>query len=403
MLPNPAAAAAALEEQLQEQQRRLLVLLNASSRPFVPLWPSSSASAWPPPPGGRAARSPAVEAQGAGRGGWQRVRLGVRRGGRRRWGRRGGGGGGGGGVARAVAAGVSPWDVALCATGTATACENALVLAVLFYAPSLRGPSFLLIGSLALADLLAGLGLVVNFSVQYLLQPPSEAATLGTASLLLTAFSASACSLLAITVDRYLSLSNALTYHSERALPVAAGALLLAWLLCLGAGMLPWLGWNCLRQPGACSVLRPLTRHHAAVLAVAFLLLFALLLQLDVQICKIAFRHAQQIAVQRQFVAAGPSAAQATSTRKGLATLSLIVGTFALCWVPFAVYALVADASAPPVYTYALALPAAAHSLLNPVVYAFRNPEIQKTLWLACCGCLPAGCCASRTRTSSDV
>ncbi|KAM6426953.1 G-protein coupled receptor 12-like [Liasis olivaceus] len=366
------------QQQQQQQQQRLLVLLNASSRPLASLWPPTHASAAAGSPA--AGLSPASASASATAAGGEAA-------------------GGGGDVAAVAAAGaVSPWDVALCAAGTVMAGENALVLAVLFYAPSLRAPPFLLIGSLALADLLAGLGLVVNFGVRYLLQPPSEAATLSAAGLLLAAFSASVCSLLAITVDRYLSLSNALTYHSERTRTFTAAALLLLWLACLAVGLLPLLGWNCLRRPGACSVLRPVTRDNAAVLAVAFLLLFALMLQLYGQICRIACRHAQQIAVQQQFIAS----AQATSTRRGLSTLSLILGTFALCWVPFAIYSLVADASYPPVYTYSLALPAACHSLLNPVVYAFRNPEIQKSLWLACCGCTPAGL-SSRPRTSSDV
>ncbi|XP_043378784.1 G-protein coupled receptor 12 [Chelonia mydas] len=361
MLHNPAAAAAAMEEQLRQQQ--LLVLLNASSRPF----PSSS-SIWP---SNSSASEPVTAAAAAAAGG--------------------GGGGGGGGA-------VSPWDIALCATGTAVACENALVLAVLFYTPSLRAPMFLLIGSLALADLLAGLGLVVNFTVQYLLQPPNAAVALSAAGLLLTAFSASVCSLLAITIDRYLSLYNALTYHTERTLTFTCAMLLLMWLLCLGVGLLPLLGWNCLRDQATCSVLRPVTKDNAAVLAVTFLLLFALMLQLYLQICKIAFRHAQQIAVQHQFIAT----AQVTSTRKGLSTLSFILGTFALCWIPFAIYSLVADSSYPAVYTYSLALPATCNSLINPVIYAFRNPDIQKSLWLACCGCIPSTF-SSRPRTSSDV
>ncbi|XP_026549064.1 G-protein coupled receptor 12-like [Notechis scutatus] len=365
MFPYPAAA---MEEQFhqqqQQQQQRLRVLFNASSLPLASsLWPPTHLAA---------AGSPAVDLSPAATAAGEE------------------GGGAAGGEA------VSPWDIALCATGTVLAGENALVLAVLFYAPGLRAPPFLLIGSLALADLLAGLGLVVNFGVRYLLQPPSEAATLSAAGLLVAAFSASLCSLLAITVDRYLSLSNALTYHSERTRNFAAAALLLLWLACVAVGLLPLLGWNCLRQPGACSVLRPLTRDNVAVLAVAFLLLFALMLQLYGQICRIACRHAQQIAVQRQSAAS----AQATSTRRGLSTLSLILGTFALCWLPLAIYALVADASYPAVYTYSLALPAACHSLLNPVVYAFRNPEIQKSL--ACCGCIPAGF-SPRPRTPSDV
>lgn len=356
MLHGPAAMGEPWQPQPQQQQR--LPGLGNASEP----------SAWP-----SAAGEPGTAAPGSGGGAGT------------------GGGTGSGGP-------VSPWDIALCATGTAVAGENALVLAVLFYTPSLRAPMFLLIGSLALADLLAGLGLVANFAVRYLLRPPSEAAELGAAGLLLAAFSASVCSLLAITVDRYLSLYNALTYHSERTLGFTCAMVLLMWLLCLGVGLLPLLGWNCLRDQSSCSILRPVTKDNAAVLAVTFLLLFALMMQLYLQICKIAFRHAQQIAVQHQFIAT----AQATSTRKGLSTLSLILGTFALCWIPFAIYSLVADSSYPVVYTYSLALPATCNSLINPIIYAFRNPDIQKSLWLACCGCVPSTF-SSRPRTSSDV
>ncbi|KAM4697029.1 G-protein coupled receptor 12-like [Rhinophrynus dorsalis] len=291
---------------------------------------------------------------------------------------------------------VNPWDIILCVTGTVMACENAIVIAILFYTPSLRAPMFILIGSLALADLLAGLGLIVNFIVIYVFN--SEVATLSSAGLLLASFSASVCSLLAITLDRYLSLYNALTYHTERTLTFTYMMLILVWALCICIGLLPIMGWNCVREQSSCSVLRPVTKNNAAVLAVSFLLLFALMMQLYLQICRIAFRHAQQIAVQHQFMATS----QASSTRKGVSTLSLILGTFALCWIPFAVYSLVADSSYPMIYTYSLVLPAACNSVINPIIYAFRNPDIQKSLWLACCGCIPPRFLAG-PRTSSDV
>ncbi|KAM5146755.1 G-protein coupled receptor 12-like [Mantella aurantiaca] len=291
---------------------------------------------------------------------------------------------------------VNPWDIILCVTGTIMACENAIVIAILFYTPSLRAPMFILIGSLALADLFAGVGLIVNFVVLYVFN--NEVATLSSAGLLLAAFSASVCSLLAITVDRYLSLYNALTYHTERTLTFTYLMLILLWALCICIGLLPIMGWNCVREQSSCSVLRPVTKNNAAVLAVTFLLLFALMMQLYLQICRIAFRHAQQIAVQHQFMATS----QASSTRKGVSTLSLILGTFALCWIPFAVYSLVADSSYPMIYTYSLVLPATINSVINPIIYAFRNPDIQKSLWLACCGCIPPRF-LSGPRTSSDV
>ncbi|XP_062309592.1 G-protein coupled receptor 12 isoform X2 [Osmerus eperlanus] len=291
---------------------------------------------------------------------------------------------------------VNPWDVVLCVTGTLMSCENALVLALVVSTPSLRAPMFLLILSLALADTLAGLGLILNFTITYMLD--SDLVTLLAAGLLITAFSASVLSILAITVDRYLSLYNALTYHTERTVIFTYAVLVLIWLTSLTLGSLPVLGWNCLEDAGACSVFRPVDKNHAAALAVAFLLVLALILQLYLQICRIAFRHAQQIAVQQQFM----SAAHASSTTKGVSTLSAILGVFAACWVPLALYSLVADTRYPPVYTYLAALPAICHSIINPVVYAFRNPDIQKGLRLACCGCSSSRF-SMRPRTPSDV
>ncbi|KAL6470391.1 hypothetical protein MHYP_G00215100 [Metynnis hypsauchen] len=292
---------------------------------------------------------------------------------------------------------VNPWDVALCVAGTLVSCENALVIALVAHAPAPRAPAFVLIASLALADLLAGLGLVLNFAVVYAVAEPGVA-TLLSAGLLIAAFSASVLNVLAITVDRYLSLYGALTYHTERAATFTYAVLALAWLTSALLGALPALGWNCLEDEATCSVCRPVNKSNAAALAVSLLLVFALILQLYLQICKIAFRHAQQIAVQRHFM----SASHASSTTKGVSTLSAILGTFALCWVPFAMYSLVADTRYPAVYTYATALPAICSSIINPIIYAFRNPEIQRSLRLACCGCLPYSF-TSRPRTPSDV
>ncbi|XP_074134498.1 G-protein coupled receptor 12-like [Sminthopsis crassicaudata] len=284
--------------------------------------------------------------------------------------------------------GVSPWDIALCAAGSIMACQNALLLAVLCCTPSLRAPTFMLIGSLALADFLAGVGLVTNFVVSSVMAPLSNAAALGLAGLLLSAFSASACSLLAITVDRYLCLASALTYQAQRTLPFTCGLLGLLWLGCLCLGALPAMGWNCLDAPATCSVLSPLTKDQAAGLAVAHLFLFSFILHLYLQICRVAFRHAQQIAVQHHMVNHAGSPRQSVfclvaATRKGVSTLSLILATFALSWVPLAVYVMVADSSYPRVYTYYLALPAACHTAINSVVYGFRNPEIQRALLVA--------------------
>ncbi|XP_066420846.1 G-protein coupled receptor 3 [Molothrus aeneus] len=292
---------------------------------------------------------------------------------------------------------LNPWDVVLCISGTIISCENAIVVVVIFYTPAFRAPMFFLIGSLATADLLAGVGLILHFAFVYFI--PSEAVSLLTVGLLVGSFTASVCSLLAITIDRYLSLYNALTYYSERTVTRTYIMLMLTWGASICHGLLPVLGWNCLAEPSACSVVRPLTKSHLVLLSASLLAVLAAMLQLYVQICRIVCRHAHQIAVQRHFLA---SSHYGTSTRKGIATPAVILGTLASCWLPFAIYGLLGDCSSPALYTYATLLPATYNSLLNPVIYAFRNREIQKVLWAVCCGCVSPSP-PFRSRSPSDV
>ncbi|XP_007064884.2 G-protein coupled receptor 3 [Chelonia mydas] len=291
---------------------------------------------------------------------------------------------------------LNPWDVVLCISGTIISCENAIVVAVIFYTPAFRTPMFLLIGSLAIADFLAGMGLIFHFAFVYCIQ--SQVVNLITVGLLVTSFTASVGSLLAITIDRYLSLYNALTYYSERTVTRTYIMLILTWGFSICFGLLPVMGWNCLKDVSTCSIVKPLTKNNLIILSISFFMVFAVMLQLYVQICKIVCRHAHQIAVQRHFLATS----HYVTTRKGISTLAVILGTFASCWLPFAIYCLLGDYTYPALYTYMTILPATYNSMINPVIYAFRNQEIQKVLWTVCCGCF-SSTMPFRSRSPSDV
>ncbi|XDA73143.1 hypothetical protein R6Z07F_003422 [Ovis aries] len=271
------------------------------------------------------------------------------------------------------------WDVVLCISGTLVSCENALVVAIIVGTPAFRAPMFLLVGSLAVADLLAGLGLVMHFAAVFCIG--SAVMSLVLVGVLATAFTASIGSLLAITVDRYLSLYNALTYYSETTVTRTYVMLALVWGGALGLGLLPVLAWNCLDARATCGVVYPLSKNHLVVLAVAFFMVFGIMLQLYAQVCRIVCRHAQQIALQRHLL----PASHYVATRKGIATLAVVLGAFAACWLPFTVYCLLGDAHSPPLYTYLTLLPATYNSMINPIIYAFRNQDVQKGGRLAAC------------------
>uniref|UniRef100_A0A4W6DE50 G protein-coupled receptor 6 n=1 Tax=Lates calcarifer TaxID=8187 RepID=A0A4W6DE50_LATCA len=273
---------------------------------------------------------------------------------------------------------INPWDIMLCMSGTVIACENAIVVAIIFYTPTLRTPMFVLIGSLYVIS--------------------SETISLITVGFLVASFTASISSLLAITVDRYFSLYNALTYFSEKTLQYVHLMLLGTWGVSLFLGLLPVLGWNCLDEPASCSIVRPLTRSNVTLLATSFFAIFVLMLTLYFKICKIVCHHAHQIALQQHFFATSHYVA----TKKGVSTLAIILGTFGASWLPFAIYCLVGEREYPSVYTYATLLPATYNSMINPIIYAYRNAEIQRSIYMLLCGCFQANG-AYRSRSPSEV
>uniref|UniRef100_A0AAV2K9G0 G-protein coupled receptors family 1 profile domain-containing protein n=1 Tax=Knipowitschia caucasica TaxID=637954 RepID=A0AAV2K9G0_KNICA len=121
------------------------------------------------------------------------------------------------------------WGVALCVSGTVIAMENAVVVTTILATPSLRAPVFLLLASLGFADLLAGVALILHFLFLFCVEP-------------------SDC-LMGVALDRYLSLSHALTYGSGQSRRRAAALLLLVWLGACVIGAVPAMGWHCLEDP----------------------------------------------------------------------------------------------------------------------------------------------------------
>ncbi|XP_019715310.1 G protein-coupled receptor 3 [Hippocampus comes] len=279
---------------------------------------------------------------------------------------------------------LTAWGVALCVSGTVITAENALVVTTILATPSLRAPVFLLLASLGLADLLAGVALVTHFLFLFCLEP-SDWSELVTSGLLVTSLTASLCSLMGVALDRYLSLSHALTYGSGQSRRRAALLLLLVWAGACVMGAGPAMGWNCLDERASCSVAPPLTRTYLSLLCGGFLVVVVVTLQLYAGICRVARRHAHAIATQRHFLPSSQSFANKHGGGRGFSRLVLVLGVFVGCWMPFSLWGLLGDASSPPLYTYATLVPATFSSLLNPLLYSLRNKDIRKVLLQACC------------------
>ncbi|KAM5238050.1 LOW QUALITY PROTEIN: sphingosine 1-phosphate receptor 5 [Ctenodactylus gundi] len=250
------------------------------------------------------------------------------------------------------------------AVRAAVVLENLAVLLALARRPRFRAPIFLLLGSLALSDLLAGAAYAANI----LLSGPltlrlSPALWFAHEGGVLVALAASVLSLLAIALERHLAVARrgpaARRPGRTRALAAAA------WGAALALGLLPALGWNCLGRLEACSTLLPLyAKPYVLCCVLAFAGPLAAIGALYARVCWRVRAHARPALLR---------------------TLGAVLLALALCWGPlFLLLALdvACPARACPVLLHAdpfLGL-AMANSLLNPLLYALIHRPLRQAL-----------------------
>lgn len=276
--------------------------------------------------------------------------------------------------------------------------ENLAVLLVLGRHPRFHAPMFLLLGSLTLSDLLAGAAYATNI----LLSGPltlrlSPALWFAREGGVFVALSASVLSLLAIALERHLTMARrgpARAASRGRTVALAAAA----WSVSLLLGLLPALGWNCLGRLETCSTVLPLyAKAYVLFCVLAFVGILA-------TICALYSRIYCQVRANARRLQARPGSARATLSSRAhraprslalLRTLSVVLLAFVVCWGPLFLLLLLdvaCPARACPVLLQAdpfLGL-AMANSLLNPIIYTFTNRDLRHALLqLLCCGRRP--------------
>ena len=107
---------------------------------------------------------------------------------------------------------------------------NTLVLVAILRTPSLRAPSFTLLGSLAVSDLLAGLVVQPLYVAYELTENPSLFHARST--MVLSVCGASVLTITAISVDRFLALHYHMRYPDLMTTQRASYALAVIWFVC---------------------------------------------------------------------------------------------------------------------------------------------------------------------------
>lgn len=275
---------------------------------------------------------------------------------------------------------------------------NVLVCAAVGSSSTLQTPTNYFLVSLAAADVAVGL-FAIPFAITISLGFCTDFhSCLFLACFVLVLTQSSIFSLLAVAVDRYLAIRVPLRYKGLVTGTRARGVIAGLWVLAFGIGLTPFLGWNskdsatnCTESwdgssNGSCCLIKCLFENVIPMSYMVYFNFFGcvlppllIMLVIYIKVFMVACDQLQRTelmdhsrtVLQREIHAAK--------------SLAMIVGIFALCWLPVHVINCVtlfqpAWAKDKPKWAMNMAiLLSHANSVVNPIVYAYRNRDFRYT------------------------
>uniref|UniRef100_A0A3P8UZ32 Adenosine receptor A2 n=1 Tax=Cynoglossus semilaevis TaxID=244447 RepID=A0A3P8UZ32_CYNSE len=244
--------------------------------------------------------------------------------------------------------------------------------------------------SLALADIAVGL-LAIPFAITVSTGFCADFyGCLFIACFVLVLTQSSIFSLLAIAVDRYIAIKNPLRYTSLVTGQRAKAIITLCWVLSVGIGLTPMLGWN---TAGGNSTTSPsgtcpegMTEClFEGVVTLDYMVYFNFFGCVLVPLLVMLVLYANIFMAARQ-TASSPSSSSSTLQKEVHAakSLAIIVGLFAFCWLPLHIINcfnhLCQDCNRPHIWLMNIAIILShANSVVNPFIYAYRIREFRQT------------------------
>ncbi|NXA53483.1 S1PR4 protein, partial [Nothocercus julius] len=287
--------------------------------------------------------------------------------------------------------GLSPTHTAFVIFSCIIILENLLVLLAVLRCLRARRWVYSCIASITVSDLLAGIAYLSNLCLSgkktFQLSPQLWFLREG---VLFVALAASTFSLLVTAVERYSAMVRPIAENEASKTLRLRSLIVSCWLLALVIGLLPLLGWNCLCDFNACSVLLPLySKNYILFSVVMFSIILLGIVGLYISIYQLVQASSKQTSSRHS---------RKRSLRL-LKTVLMILGAFIICWSPlFALLLFDAFCETQTCrhlhsldWTLALAM---VNSGINPIIYSLRSVEVRHAVGsLLCCCCVRAGLC----------
>ncbi|XP_061839806.1 lysophosphatidic acid receptor 2b [Nerophis lumbriciformis] len=263
--------------------------------------------------------------------------------------------------------------------------SNLLVIGAILKNRRFHFPIYYLLGNLALADLFSGVSyLHLMFHTGPWTIKLSKHQWFVRQALIDTSLTASVLNLLAVALERHQTIFQ-MQLHSKMSTRRVFVLILLIWLVAIIMGLVPTMGWHCLCDLENCSTMAPLySRSYLVFWAVLNLLTFSVMVGVYTRIFLYVRHKSEQMSRHTTQIR------QRETVLKLMKTVSMILGWFVICWTPGLVVLLLDGLGCDKCKVlryekYCLVL-AECNSLVNPIIYSFRDKDMRRTFReILCC------------------
>ncbi|XP_066516528.1 lysophosphatidic acid receptor 1-A-like isoform X2 [Hoplias malabaricus] len=276
-------------------------------------------------------------------------------------------------------------------TGVSIIFFNGLVLTAIIINRRLHFPFYVLLGNLAVTDLCVGVSyLVITCQSGVWTSAVTAGEWLFRQGLIDISLMASLLNLMAIALERQQTIFT-MQLHSKMTKCRVSFLIATVWFVALLVGLSPFMGWNCLCDLSSCSDTLPLFRR-SYVLSISILSLLIMIGVVILYVCIFIYVWNKS----RRMREHTPQGQQKETIINLMKMVLLIIGCFVLCWTPALVLLLLDGVCHFPqqllvVESFFLTL-VASNSLLNPIIYTYRDKDVRSTFkHIFCCPCAALG------------